>query len=261
MEVKREPVQALGRSSVVEEEALQEPEPEPSNPIGTLEEVGGRGSRGGPGRSEGRWRGAKAVHDRGAADTGPGQRSGRGRPEPTEEPHEEVPREARYQVCPKISAVISTPWQADPVSPLPHPSRAQPGGGVHESLHEQAGHPGLCGAAEVPLQGRRQRGRRVRHHSGGPPPSTSPPRGEGLLTRLLRLSTPSLVKISFDVGSMLGALVRKTKLRGLLFFSLHVFGDELIEMIKEYKIEAVWCNGLRSLEKTLDGIQQRARSL
>ena len=47
------------------------------------------------------------------------------------------------------------------------------------------------------------------------------------------------MKISFDVGSMLGALVRKTKLRGLLFFSLHVFGDELIEMIKEYKIEAV----------------------
>ena len=40
MEVKREPVQALGRSSVVEEEAPQEPEPEPSNPIGTLEEVG-----------------------------------------------------------------------------------------------------------------------------------------------------------------------------------------------------------------------------
>lgn len=78
---------------------------------------------------------------------------------------------------------------------------------------------------------------------------------------LRSLHPPSLVKISFDVGSMLGALVRKTKLRGLLFFSLHVFGDELIEMIKEYKIEAVWCNGLRSLEKTLDGIQQRARSL
>ena len=63
-----------------------------------------------------------------------------------------------------------------------------------------------------------------------------------------------ITQISFDVGCLIPMLVKKTKLRGLLFFSLHVFGDGLVQMAKEYKIEAQFCSELKTLEKTLEGI-------
>lgn len=204
VEVKREPVQALGRSSVVEEEAPQEPEPEPSNPIGTLEEVG-----------EARIaRRPRAVRGGGA------------------EP----------KLCTTGALLIldlDNDQGEDALNLLRNHMKRFPG--KHGISRVVVYTNPFMNRQDIPAFAEQ---RRYRYKGDGSADDEC-----------------GITQISFDVGSMLGALVRKTKLRGLLFFSLHVFGDELIEMIKEYKIEAVWCNGLRSLEKTLDGIQQRARSL
>ena len=176
MEVKREPVQALGRSSVVEEEAPQEPEPEPSNPIGTLEEVGEAriarrppAVRGGGAEPKLCTTGALLILD---LDNDQGEDA----LNLLRNHMKRFPGKHGIRFVQRFPPLSRRHGRLTPFPPLPHPSRAQPGGGVHESLHEQAGHPGLCGAAEVPLQGRRQRGRRVRHHSGGPPPFYFPPR-------------------------------------------------------------------------------------
>lgn len=136
MEVKREPVQALGRSSVVEEEAPQEPEPEPSNPIGTLEEVGEariarrpRAVRGGGAEPKLCTTGALLILD---LDNDQGEDA----LNLLRNHMKRFPGKHGIRFVQRFPPLSRRHGRLTPFPPLPHPSRAQPGGGVHESLHE-----------------------------------------------------------------------------------------------------------------------------
>ena len=70
-----------------------------------------------------------------------------------------------------------------------------------------------------------------------------------------------ITQISFDVGCLIPQLLQKTTLKGLIFFSSHRFGGDLLQMVTDGRdIRSKFCDSLKDFDKTLESIAMAARN-